>query len=88
MFFFESDPAENEHGFWDDAHQTCIDASDEVGQATNWMYDTIAERGLPEQAADQVGDFVGGFVEQHWEDVCNLPDTIAESFDDSNQDEE
>ena len=73
--------------FWDDLQQDCVDAADEVGQATNWVYNTVAERGLPEPVADEVGDFVGGFVEDHWADVCNLPDTIADAFSDVPQED-
>lgn len=82
MFFFDDDSnSTSDDSFWEDAHQTCIDVAEPVGDATNWMYDTIAARGLPYPVADQVGDFVGGLVQDHWNDVCDLPQNIANSFD-------
>lgn len=88
MHFFDDDSAVNtDDSFWDAAHQICVDAADEVGDATNSMYDKIAEVGLPEEVADKVGDVVGGFVEDHWPDVCDLPENISDSFDDSSHSE-
>lgn len=87
MFFFDDDSTtSSDNSFWGDAHQTCIDLTEPVGDATNWMYDTIAEKGLPAPIAEQVGDFVGGFVEDNWHNVCDLPENIAHSFDNPSSD--
>lgn len=77
MYFLEDD-----HGFWDNVHQSCVDASDEVGQATNWMYDTVAARGLPDDTADHVGNVVGGFVDKHWPNMRDLPANIDDAVSD------
>jgi hypothetical protein len=79
MSFF-GDDSDTNYTFSDTVHQYCVDASDVVGDATSWMYETIAARGLPEQEAAIVGEVVGGFVNENWEHVCDLPANISDSF--------
>ncbi len=73
--------AENtsEQSLWDTANAFCKDLSDEVGGVTGDIYEYGAGKvtaGIP-GVAEEIGDTVGGFVENNWPNVCDLPENIS-----------
>ena len=70
---------------WDDAKEDCIDSSSTIGDAIGALYEYGANEitgGAVPDVAVEIGDTIGGFVEENWAEVCKLPEKIIDTVTD------
>lgn len=67
--------------FWDQLDQVCHDAAPAVGAVAGAAYGVGAATVTDSpELANMVADTIGGFVTDHWGDVCDLPANLSDTF--------